>query len=232
MSELKLSNCLGLQTPTPEEAFNFYEINFGMADLSDSHLILGTGGMELYLNSGASRPIVFEFLTEDLSGARETLARNDFEELSWNSVNGPCLVKDPFGLKFNVYMDPARTLEVQVMDPDPGQMVQPCIGAALPSPQAAAEFYSQLFEVPAFELTGESFFLAPCHVHMRFNQAREVSPLLWINPNKDDSDLEQFGCEVLGPLVIDPFGVQWRKEEHFPSIDTLKGAFTESLGKV
>ena len=48
---------------------------------------------------------------------------------------------------------------------------------------ASAEFYSQFFDVPAFELTGESFFLAPCHTHKRFNQNKEVTPLLWVNPD-------------------------------------------------
>lgn len=213
-----LSRCVGLVTQNPAEAANYYQTHFGMQVAEvDSVIELIAGSLRVYLDPGKRRPLVLELLATDLSEARQAARHFGFEEIVWRGFGESCLLRDPFGLIFNVHQE--RTdVELHELEPPVPSFVKPCIGAILPEAQYASEFYSELFESPNSKLPDGSYVVDSGPIRLRFKQGNATLPVIWI---KNDAPLEQLiqaGCQRSERgTIVDPLGINWCLESPIPA---------------
>ena len=207
-----MSRCLGLVTPDPGAAMAFYVSTFGMEPIGDETIELQAGPLNLFIDPGKSRPMVFELITDDLADARAAVRTMGFEELVWRGPDQSCLVRDPFGLVLNIHEDRALFLPLDLEASD-DQYFKPCVGALTPAPCDLAEFYSRVLDAPYSRLPGGSYIVDSGPIRLRFRRGISTTPMVWL---KSDAPVEQFGlagCMVTDAGVMtDPYGVHWCTE--------------------
>lgn len=205
-----LSRCVGLVTPEPGVAAMFYQNHFDMRlGTTEAVLELVAGPVRIYLDPGQPRPAVLELVTEDLAQARADARKFGFEELCWRGEGQSCLVRDPFGLVFNVFEDRTAFLPIDLEPPEPG-FVKACVGALVPEPEEVADFYADILESMSSRLPDGSYIVDSGAMRMRFRNGDSASPVVWLKPDAPTQRLAAAGCHRDDSGVLrDPFGMQW-----------------------
>jgi catechol 2,3-dioxygenase-like lactoylglutathione lyase family enzyme len=104
----KFSRYVCIQTSDQQSAVDFY------ARILDTTPIRREGyspqfdaGMyRLFVDEGQPIGPILEFLTPDLDVAHAELVEAGCTILRWDGKGGPCYVRDPFGMVFNLHEDP------------------------------------------------------------------------------------------------------------------------------
>ena len=213
-----LSRCIGLVTPSMGAAAQFYVHHFGMVDLDPaSGVELAAGPLRLFLDPGQNRPVVFELTTDDHHEARHLVRQFGFEELVWRGQGQSCLVRDPFGLVFNIHEDRTASFPQTLEEPDPG-FIKPCVGAVTPSPDATATFYARVLDSVPSRLPDGSYVVDSGPIRIRFRSGPETRPVIWIRSDAPLDQLQEAGCfQSHDDVLIDPFGVTWSIENVAPA---------------
>lgn len=210
----RISPCVGLCTPDIETASQFYCEAMGMMlDSFEEGAELIAGPMHIFLDKGPRGSIVFELLTPDLETAKGKLKFYGFETVAWNGAGRANIVRDPFGLVFNVF-EYGEDEEVEV-DRDGHPFYRPIIGAVTPSPKPIAEFYSMVLQQPANRLSDGSYILSGGDVSLRFRPGETDAQVLWLAYDAPVELLIDVGCTPLEDdrsVFTDPFGVSWAVE--------------------
>ena len=207
---LELSPCVGLVTPDPGAAAaflcDFLEMEMAGAEAG---IELAAGPLRFFLDPGQPRPLVFELATDDHQQARHMIKGFGFEELVWRGPGQSCLARDPFGLVFNIHQDQPGLEPIELDDLEP-TLVKPCVGARLPDPRQAAEFYSQALDSPASRLPDGSYIVDSGPVRLRFKFGVGTTPMVWLRSDAPVKRLLMNGCRrVDGGAVADPYGIHW-----------------------
>jgi hypothetical protein len=211
--EFLLSRCVGLATPEPHTAEQYYRNRLGMRILgNEAGTELAAGPLRLFIDPGSRRPLVLELLTPRLDEARTTVRSLGFEEVVWKGQGQSCLVRDPFGLTLNIFEDPGAFLPSGIEPPE-DSVVKPCLGALTPDPEPMAQFYGKVLASPSNRLADGSFAVDSGSLRMRFREGVETRPALWLAndaPSRlpDDSGWK----EVAERAFEDPFGIVWCAE--------------------
>lgn len=208
-----LSQCVGLVTADTAEAAQYYMDFFGMEPEEVELIVALTAGpLTLFIDPGHCRPPVFELVTPDLDIAREIVAHFEFQEIVWRGAGQSCLVRDPFGIVFNIHEDRSLFLPQGLEEPRQS-FIKPSIGAFLPEPQVAASFYSQLLESADYRLPDGSYAIDSGSMRLRFKQGDHTTPVIWVKSSAPVAKLVKSGCKS-GPegIFVDPYGVSWIRE--------------------
>jgi catechol 2,3-dioxygenase-like lactoylglutathione lyase family enzyme len=197
-----LSRCVALQTPRPAEALEFYRTQLDMRFVGDQRgTELAAGGLRFFIDPGNPR-LMFELETSDLSVARREIGALGLELIEWGGPDRANLVVDPFGLMWNVFEAPPRTLEP--LDEDALVMLK--LGLNTHRRADAAEYYARLLDVPV-TFSGPAAILDSGPVRLRIEPGLPEGPVLWVRPG---TDMTRLGGAIHATAVTDPFGVRWR----------------------
>jgi hypothetical protein len=161
---------------------------------------------------------VFELLAPDLEDARGKLKFYGFDVVAWNGTGRANIVRDPFGLVFNVFeFDDEDSIDLGLGE---HRLYRAMIGAVTPSPKPLAEFYSMVLQQPANKLTDGSYLLAGGDVAMRVRRGEVDAQVLWLAHDAPVQRLLDAGCTPLEDdcsVVTDPFGLSWAVETRLQS---------------
>ena len=106
--EYKFSRNTAIATQDVEGAVEFYHSVLGMPvkEYPEGPQIQA-GAVDIFIdNTEFPAPIVLELAVTDLEAARAHLTQNGCEVLRWEGLGKACIVRDPYGLVFNVWQDP------------------------------------------------------------------------------------------------------------------------------
>ncbi|HXH61092.1 MAG TPA: VOC family protein [Fimbriimonadaceae bacterium] len=210
----RISPCIGVVTPNVEQALEFYRDVMGMeVDDTDDGIELVAGPLHLFLDPGPQGQAVFELLVDDLETAQGKLRFYGFDTLVWSGPERANLVRDPFGLVFNIFeFDEDEPLTAE---PETASMYRPVIGYVSPSPRPVAEFYSAILQQPANRLADGSFFISSGEVGMRFRRGEAESQIVWLAHSAPVESLIDAGCMAMeedSTVIADPYGLTWAIE--------------------
>ena len=201
-------------TPNVDGAMQFYRDRMGMTLGSlEEGLVLEAGPMRMYLDPGPISKTVFEILTLDLAAAKAKLRFYGYEVVNWMGPGKTNLVRDPFGLEFNVF-EQAEESWVEIV-PDEHVHFRPIIGAAASSVPPIAEFYSMVLQSPANRLSDGSLLISGGSVGMRVFDSEHDFPAVWLSNVAPVEQMIEGGAVFLDAehqLLRDPFGVCWSIE--------------------
>lgn len=208
-----LSRCVGLVTPDPEVAANYYQTHFGMTQVqSEAGVELCAGPLRLFLDPGQPKPMVLEVITPDLREARPIVRRLGYEEIVWRGPGQSCLVRDPFGLVFNIHEDRSAFLLLDIDGSQTG-FLKSCLGAIVSSPVDVAGFYAEVLESTADRLPDGTYLVESGPLRLRFKQGILTTPVVWMRSDAPIDKLMAAGCHGSEPSVLtDPFGLSWCAE--------------------
>jgi catechol 2,3-dioxygenase-like lactoylglutathione lyase family enzyme len=215
----RVSPCVGLSTPDLDSASRFYCDAMGMEleSFEDGAELLA-GPLRIFLDPGPRSSAVFELLAPDLDGAQGKLKFYGFEVVAWNGVGRANIVRDPFGLVFNIFeFDEADTVELDLGE---HRVYRPMIGAVTPSPKPLAEFYSMVLQQPANRLTDGSYLLGGSEVSMRIRPGEVDAQVLWLSHDAPVEHYLDAGCRPLeddNSVITDPYGLSWAVETRIQS---------------
>lgn len=217
-----LSRCVGLVTPDPGAAVAYYQSQFEMVSISTEISVeLVAGPLRLFIDPGHARALVFELITEDLVEARHYLHQFGFEELVWRGAGQSCLVRDPFGLVVNIHQDRSAFLPTELEPPEPGHF-KGCIGAQVPDPKQAGDFYANVLESCASRLPDASRIVDSGPLRLRFRAGTPVRPMLWLKSDAPVTELVASGCQQAeSDILLDPFGLAWCVEAVSPAVKAV-----------
>ncbi len=205
----QVSSCVGLLAREPMGAVQFYERAFGMRWVGSEHGIeLSAGPLRLFVDPGEPRPLVLELLTPDLEVARRRVAAFGFERLLWEGVGRTNLVRDPFGLLWNVFEDPHAFGPPDLEPPEVG-VAKACVGGLVPDPGHVASFYARVLESAPNRLTDNSWAVDSGGMRARFRYSERVSPAIWLTEAPADGLRREGVAESDPGVFVDPFGVAW-----------------------
>jgi catechol 2,3-dioxygenase-like lactoylglutathione lyase family enzyme len=210
----RVSPCVGLSTPDLDEASRFYCDAMGMdLEAFEDGAELLAGPMRIFLDPGPRSSAVFELLAPNLEDARGKLKFYGFEVVAWNGVGRANIVRDPFGLIFNVFeYDDEDLLDINLGE---HRMYRAMIGAVTPQPKPLAEFYSMVLQQPANKLTDGSYLLGGGNVGMRVRKGEVDAQVLWLSHEAPVEHLLDAGCTPLESdhsVITDPYGLSWAVE--------------------
>ncbi len=213
--QLRVSPCIGLVTPEIERAAEFYVNAMGMGlDEEQDSVELLAGPLHLFIDPGPIGQPVFELLVEDLDASEGKFKFFGFETLVWNGVGKANLVRDPFGLVFNVF-EYGDDDYFEVAAGSDGSFC-PHIGAVTPDTKAVAEFYSTVLQQPANKLSDGSILVSGGELGLRFMKGTVNVGVIWLAHSVSVPQLVRSGCESIedgGRVIADPFGLCWAIEK-------------------
>lgn len=210
----RVSPCIGLVTPDVGRAAQFYVEEMGM-DIEDQGegVELLAGPLHLFLDPGPMGQPVFELLVSDLDDASGRLKFYGFETIVWNGVGSANLVRDPFGLVFNVF-EFGDDDEFESAIQQEGTFF-PHIGAVTTDLKSISEFYCAILQQPANKLSDDSVLISGGDLCLRFVEGESNASVVWLGPGANLSRLVRSGCEAIehgGRVIADPFGLYWAVE--------------------
>ena len=215
----RISPCVGLCTPDLDKATRFYCDAMGMdLDSFEEGAELIAGPMHIFLDPGPRGSSVFELLTPDLEAAQGKLKFYGFEIVAWNGPGKANIVRDPFGLLFNVFEFEEE--DELAIDPEGHRIYRPMVGAVTPSPKPIAEFYSMVLQQPANRLADSSYIISGGDVSLRFRMGETDAQVLWLTHDAPVQNLLIAGCTALEEdhsVLTDPFGLSWAVETRIES---------------
>ena len=110
--EFKFSRNTALLTKDPQAARAYYDDVLGM-DIKEypEGPQIQAGAIDIFIDAEdpstfGGNPLLLELNVDDLDRARQHLKANGCEVLRWDGIGQACIVRDPFGLVFNVWQDP------------------------------------------------------------------------------------------------------------------------------
>ena len=219
----RVSPCIGLVTPHLDKASRFYRDRMKMSlESVEEGMEFVAGPMHIFLDPGPKGEAVFELLAPDLDAARGRLRFYGYEEIVWNGIGKANLVRDPFGLVFNVFEYGED--EVIDLNAELQTMYRPIMGAVCPSPAPVAEFYSMVLQRPANRLADGSYIVSGGDVSLRFRAGAAAGPVVWLAHDAPVENLIEGGCEAVeedASVLIDPFGLRWAVEPRPESTHAL-----------
>ena len=197
-----------------EKASRFYRDRMNMAlESMEEGMEFVAGPMHIFLDPGPKGEAIFELLASDLEAAQGRLKFYGYEEIIWNGLGKANLVRDPFGLVFNVFEYGED--EVIDLNAELETMYRPLMGAVCPSPGPVAEFYSMVLQRPANLLADGSYLVSGGDVSLRFRAGKAEGPVVWLAHDAPIENLIEGGCmpvEDDASILIDPFGLRWAVE--------------------
>ena len=210
----RISPCVGLVTPDLDKASRFYRDSMHMTlESFEEGMEFLAGPLHLFLDPGPKGSIIFELLTPDLEAAQGKLKFYGFDVITWKGIGKANLVRDPFGLVFNVF-EYGEDDQID-LNAEGDSMFRPLIGAVAPTIAPMAEFYSMVLQQPANKLADGSYIVSGGEVSIRFRSSEHEGPVIWLAHGTDVDGMVASGCKKLEGdenLLIDPFGVCWTVE--------------------
>jgi catechol 2,3-dioxygenase-like lactoylglutathione lyase family enzyme len=199
---------VGLVVEKPAVAGAFFQEALGLRTSEDNFGLIAEGALKFFLDPGAQSRVIFELLVDNLDEAEAELPRRGFTLLTWRGPAESNFVRDPWGLIWNIYeADPD---EPHLTEPDDGYVI-PTIGASIPDPTGAADFYGRLFRVEPGRLVDNSHIVDAGEIRLRFRRG-EFQPLLWLAQDVPDAYLEEHGfLPTKADDWVDPFGFHWAR---------------------
>ena len=103
--DFELSQCVALQADDPEAALSFYSDVLGFMVDSDSGIpAIAAGPLTLFVDEKKHcSGLLMELLVDDVEAARGYLEANGCEVVSWGGEGHACIVRDPFGVHYNIF---------------------------------------------------------------------------------------------------------------------------------
>lgn len=97
-----MSSAIAVQADDAEQARRFYGEVLGFAGRQDGGF--DASPLTLFIDSDKRcEGVLLELLVDDLEAARQHLQANGCEILAWEGAGGACVVRDPFGVHFNIW---------------------------------------------------------------------------------------------------------------------------------
>lgn len=105
----KPSCCVCYQVMDRGKAVAFYQEVFGytLVEATGQNTELKASPIRLFIDQGAPMGPIMEVVVDDLETARIELLAHGCTEVRWEGRGKPCYLRDPFGICFNVWEDPA-----------------------------------------------------------------------------------------------------------------------------
>lgn len=179
---------------------------------------LRAGPLRIFLDDGPRASPVFELLTPNLDDAKGKLKFYGFEVISWYGVGRANIVRDPFGLLFNIFeFDEDDSIDLQLGN---HRIYRPIIGATSPAPKPISEFYSMVLQQAANKLNDGSFLLSGGDVGFRVRPGEVDAQVLWMSHEAPVDHLIDSGCTPLEEdlsVITDPYGLCWAVETRLQS---------------
>jgi catechol 2,3-dioxygenase-like lactoylglutathione lyase family enzyme len=107
--KFKVSEQTAVQVTDPQAAAAFYGGVLGLP-IRDQQGIqaVDAGPLTLYIDpADLTDGIILELITEDVEAARTYLTERGCRVLRWEGAGKVCLIEDPFGIRFNLWQEPA-----------------------------------------------------------------------------------------------------------------------------
>ena len=101
----ELSECVALQSEDPKAAASFYTEVLGFPMDGDAGVAaIDAGPLTLFVDEQKHcSGLLMELLVEDVEAAREYLEANGCEVVSWGGAGHACIIRDPFGVHYNIF---------------------------------------------------------------------------------------------------------------------------------
>lgn len=101
----ELSQCVALQADDQKAAHSFYTEVLGFPVDSDSGIAaIDAGPLTLFVDEKKHcSGLLMELLVDDAEAARGYLEANGCEVVSWGGTGHACIIRDPFGVHYNVF---------------------------------------------------------------------------------------------------------------------------------
>jgi catechol 2,3-dioxygenase-like lactoylglutathione lyase family enzyme len=105
----KLSQCVAIHTPEQQKAVSFYTDILGLPNKgkAGSTIEFSDGNIRIFVDQDSNSEAVFELIVPDLEKAKAELLAHGCEVVRWNGKGQDCYIRDPFGVLFNLWEDPA-----------------------------------------------------------------------------------------------------------------------------
>ena len=103
--DFELSQCVALQADDPKAAHSFYTEVLGFPVGSDSGIpAIDAGPLTLFVDEKKHcSGLLMELLVDDVEAARGYLEANGCEVVSWSGAGHACIIRDPFGVHYNIF---------------------------------------------------------------------------------------------------------------------------------
>ena len=106
----RMSPNVAIRVPDSATAVEFYSGVLGLpvTDQSGGETTIDASPLTLFLIDDAEvAGPVHELFVEDLEAARDELIANGCEVVRWRGKGQDCYIRDPFGVLFNLWEEPA-----------------------------------------------------------------------------------------------------------------------------
>ncbi len=101
----ELSQCVALQADNTTAAHIFYTEVLGFpVDSETGVAAIDAGPLTLFVDEKKHcSGLLMELLVDDVEAARSHLEENGCEVVSWGGAGQACIIRDPFGVHYNVF---------------------------------------------------------------------------------------------------------------------------------
>ena len=101
----ELSQCVALQADDPNAANRFYTEVLGFPMDSDAGVpAIDAGPLTLFVDEKKHcSGLLMELLVDDVEAARSHLEEHGCEVISWGGAGQACIIRDPFGVHYNLF---------------------------------------------------------------------------------------------------------------------------------
>ncbi len=105
----RFSRCIAIQTPHHDQAVDFYHrvLGFPVIDVQPGCTELNGDPYRIFIQKGEPKGPILEFQVDDLIAARKTLESHGCTVIRWEGKGKDCYMRDPYGLVFNLWEEPA-----------------------------------------------------------------------------------------------------------------------------
>jgi predicted enzyme related to lactoylglutathione lyase len=105
--KFEMSRCVAVQADDPVKALTFYTDVLGFPVDDESGISeISAGPLTMYIDEKKHCPgLLMELLVDDVEAARGYLEANGCEVLTWGGAGHACVIRDPFGVHYNVFQN-------------------------------------------------------------------------------------------------------------------------------
>jgi len=108
MVQYRMSPNMAVRGSDPARALAFYSGVLGFPVAGTKPMEIDADPLTVFLlGDDEVRGPVLELFVDDLEAARDELVANGCEVLRWRGRGQDCYLRDPFGVTFNLWEDPA-----------------------------------------------------------------------------------------------------------------------------
>lgn len=207
---IRLSRCVAILTAQPEQALQHYQSWLGLRSNDTLEGVeIDTGSLKIFIDQGQRNGTLFELLVDDLDHARADLRRRGFFELAWRGPGKPNLVRDPFGIEWNIHQGEI-TESWPSLDATPSP-IPPKLIILSQDAKAAAEFYAMTLAEPATQ-SPAGWIIDSGPIRILIEPGIPTGSALCVDSTADGVDTAQTEALFGGKsIAVDPFGVTWKR---------------------